>query len=210
MAFCTSCGAQLDATSQFCVKCGTKQAAGVGGGGAAAARAAAPSQATSSAVKIVLIVVAGIVLLGVVGSVVGLLIVRRIARETKVAISESKGEARVVTPFGTVETTKDPAKIAEKLDVDIYPGAKATEGGSDVQAMGMHTVTGIFETSDPAEKVGEFYRQRYPKGMYTASGSEHTLVVGGKGSMITIHIQDEGGKTKITIANIIGKGMGAN
>jgi len=207
MAFCTSCGAQLDASSQFCVKCGARQAAGVG---AAAPAKAAPSQGTSNAVKIVLIVVAAIVVLGIVGSIASLLFVRKVVKDARVAVSESKDEQRVVTPFGTVETTKDPAKIAEKLAVEIYPGAKAVEGGSDVRAMGMHTVTGIFETSDPVEKVADFYRQIYPKGIYTASGSEHNLVVADKGSMITIHMQDEGGRTKITIANVAGKGMGTN
>lgn len=206
MAFCTSCGAQLDTSSQFCVKCGARQAAGVG---AAAPRTAAPSQGANTAAKIVLIIVAGIVVLGVVGTIASLLIVRKVVRDTKVAVSD-KGEERVVTPFGTVETTKDPAKIAEKLDVEIYPGAKAVEGGSDVRAMGMHTVTGIFETSDPVDKVAAFYRERYPKGIYTASGGEHNLAVPDKGSMISIHMQDEGGRTRITIANVAGKGMGTN
>ncbi len=207
MAFCTSCGAQLEASSQFCVKCGARQAAGTG---AAAPPQAAPSQGASNAVKIVLIIVAGIVVLGVVGTIASLLLVRRVVKDARVAVSESKGEERVITPFGTVETTKDPAKIAEKLDVDIYPGARAIEGGSDVRAMGMHTVTGVFETSDPVDKVAAFYRDRYPKGIYTASGNEHTLVVAEKGSMITIHMQDEGGRTKLTIANVAGKGTGSN
>lgn len=207
MAFCTSCGAQLDSNAQFCVKCGTRQAAGVGGGAAAAP---APAQSSGGgALKIVLMVVGAVVLLGVIGSIATMVFVGKKLHDAKVSVVEKGGEATVVTPMGTVHTTKDPAQIAENLGVDVYPGAKAIEGGSEVHAMGMHTVTGIFETDDPVEKVGEFYHERYPKGMYTASDREVSLVSGNKGSMITISVHDEGGKTKITVVNMSGKGVPA-
>jgi hypothetical protein len=206
MAFCTSCGGTLDPNAQFCVKCGTRQAVGVGGGAAAAP---APSQSSGGgALKIVLIVIACVILLGVVGSVATMIFVGKKIHDAKVSIVEKDGEATVVTPMGTVHTTKDSAKIAAGLGVDIYPGARAVEGGSEVQTMGMHTVTGIFETSDSVDKVGEFYHQRYPKGIYNSTGGETSLISGSKGSMITIHAQDEGGKTKITIVNMSGKGVG--
>lgn len=202
MAFCTSCGAQLDPNSQFCTKCGARQAAGVGG------RAApAPASGGSSALKIVLIVVAAVIVIGLVGSAVTAIFIGKKLHDAKVSIVEKNGEATVVTPMGTVHTTKDAAKIAENLGVEIYPGATAVEGGSEVQAMGMHTVTGVFETGDSVEKVAEFYRQQYPKGIYTASDREHTLLSGDKGAMVTIHMQDQGGKTKITIVNMAGKGV---
>ncbi len=205
MAFCTSCGAQLDANAQFCVKCGSRQAAGTGG----AAPAPAPAPASGgNALKIVLIVVAGVILLGVVGSVATMIFVGKRLHDAKVSVVEKGGEATVITPMGTVHTTKDPAKIAENLGVEIYPGAKAIEGGSEVQTMGMHTVTGVFETSDPVDKVGDFYHAKYPKGMYTATDRDTSLIFGSKGSMVTIHIQDEGsGKTKLTIVNMAGKGV---
>lgn len=205
MAFCTSCGTTLDPNSQFCVKCGARQAAGVGGG---AAVSPAPSPAGgSNAVKIVLIIVAGLCVLGVVGTIASVLIVRKVAKDTKVMVDDGKGTARVVTPFGTLESTTDATKIAQNLGVEIYPGAHAVKGGSEVQAMGMHTVTGIFETNDPVEKVVEFYRGQYPKGVYSASDHDHTLVSGDKGLMVTIHMQDEGSGTKITIVNVAGKGV---
>lgn len=209
MAFCTSCGAQLDANAQFCVKCGSRQAAGVGGG-AAAAPAPAPASGGSSALKIVLIVVAGVILLGIVGSVASMIFVGKKLHDAKVSIVEKGGEATVVTPMGTVHTTKDPEKIAQDLGVDIYPGAKAISGGSEAHVMGMHNVTGIFETSDSVEKVGEFYRQRYPKGIYSQTDREVSLVSGGKGSMVTITAHDDGGKTKITIVSMSGKGVGGS
>jgi zinc-ribbon domain len=207
MAFCTSCGAQLDSNAQFCVKCGTRQAAGVGGGGGAAAPAAAPSSGGSSALKIVLIVIVAVILLGVVGSVATMVFVGKKLHDAKVSIVEKGGEATVVTPMGTVHTTKDPEKIAQNLGVEIYPGAKAITGGSEAQVMGMHNVTGIFETSDSVEKVGEFYHQRYPKGIYSQSDREVSLVSGGKGAMVTITAVDEGGKTKITIVSMTGRGV---
>lgn len=208
MAFCTSCGATLDANAQFCVKCGSRQPAGTGGG-AAAAPTPAPASGGSSALKIILIVIAAVVLLGIVGSIVTFVFVGKKLHDAKVSIMEKGGEATVVTPMGTVHTTKDPSKIAEDLGVDIYPGAKAIEGGNEVQTMGMHTVTGIFETSDPVEKVGEFYHQRYPKGIYSQSDREVSLVSGNKGAMITVTAQAEGGKTKLTIVNMSGKGVHA-
>ena len=203
MAFCTSCGNILDPNSQFCTKCGARQAVGVGGGAAAAP---APSTG-SSAVKIVLIVVAGLCILGLVGTIASVLIVRNIARRSHVQVDQRTGEARVETPFGTVETTKDPAKIAQNLGVDVYPGARAIQGGSNVQAMGMHTVTGIFETDDPIDKVSDFYRNKYPNAMYSVKGSEHSIITGDQGSMLTIHVQEQGGNTKITIVNMAGKGI---
>ena len=202
MAFCTSCGATLDPNAQFCAKCGTRQAVGVGGG------AAAPASG-SGALKIVLIVIVGVILLGVIGSVATMIFVGKKIHDAKVSISEKGGEATVVTPMGTVHTTKDPAKIAANLGVDIYPGATAIEGGSEVQTMGMHTVTGIFETPDPVDKVGDFYHQRYHKGIYNSTDRETSLIFGDKGSMVTIHVQDEGGKTKLTIVSMAGKGIHA-
>ncbi len=206
MAFCTSCGAQLDTNAQFCVKCGSRQAVGTGGG-AAAAPAAAPAGG-SSALKIVLIVIVAVVVLGIVGSVATMVFVGKRLHDAKVSVVEKGGEATVVTPMGTVHTTKDPEKIAQNLGVDIYPGAKAISGGAESQVMGMHNVTGIFETDDPVAKVGEFYHQRYPKGIYSQTDREISLVSGGKGNMITITAHDEGGKTKITIVNMSGKGIG--
>ncbi len=205
MAFCTSCGAQLDANAQFCVKCGTRQAVGTGGG-AAAAPAAKPAGG-SGALKIVLIVIVAVILLGVVGSVATMVFVGKRLHDAKVSIVEKGGEATVVTPMGTVHTTKDPEKIAQNLGVDIYPGAKAITGGSEAQVMGMHNVTGVFETGDPVEKVGEFYHQKYPKGIYTQNDREVSLVSGGKGAMVTITAVDEGGKTKITIVSMSGRGV---
>jgi hypothetical protein len=205
MAFCTSCGAQLDPNAQFCVKCGNRQAVGTG------TVAAAPATATggSSALKIVLIVIVAVILLGVVGSVATMVFVGKKLHDAKVSVIEKGGEATVVTPMGTVHTMKDAEKIAQDLGVEVYPGAKAIEGGNEVQAMGMHTVTGIFETSDAPEKVGEFYHQKYPKGIYTSTDRETSIVSGGKGAMITIHVKEEGGKTRLTIVNMSGKGIHA-
>lgn len=208
MAFCTSCGAQLDPNAQFCVKCGSRQAVGAGGGAAAAPATTQPAGG-SNALKIVLIVIVAVILLGVVGSVATMVFVGKKLHDAKVSVVEKGGEATVVTPMGTVHTTKDAAKIAENLGVEIYPGATAIEGGSEVQAMGMHTVTGVFETSDPAEKVGEFYQQRYPKGIYSLNDREVSLVSGGKGAMITITAREDGGRTRLTIVSMSGKGVRA-
>ena len=208
MAFCTSCGAQLDTHAQFCVKCGTRQAAGVGG--AVPARAAAPSSASNNALKVVLMVIAGVILLGVVGSIATAVFIHKKIRDAKVTIMEKGDKATIVTPMGTIHTEKDPNMLARDLGVDVYPGAKSIEGGSEVQSMGMHMITARFETSDPPDKVAAFYRQLFPKAIYSEANGEYNLVAGGQGSrqMTTIHIQQQNDRTELTIVNNSGKGMG--
>ncbi len=176
------------------------------GSGAAAAPATAQPAAGSNPLKIVLLVLGGVVLLGIIASIATVVFVGKKLHDARVSVVEKGGEATVVTPMGTIHTTKDPAKIAEDLNVELYPGAKAIEGGSEVQAAGMHSVTGIFETGDPVEKVASFYREEYPRGIYTATEREHNLIVNENNSMITIHIKEEGNNTRITIVNLIGRG----
>src|SRR5271170_6589379 len=127
MAFCNSCGAALNAGTKFCNKCG----AAVATTPAAPAVVAAPlppappaSQGGgSSALKIILIIIAIIVGLGILGVATVGFIGYRIAKSAHV--TQNGDNVKVDSPFGSVETSKDPAQAAKDLGIDLYPGAQA-------------------------------------------------------------------------------------
>ncbi len=198
MAFCTSCGANVDATAAACPKCGAAMA---GAAPPVAAAGAHPAKKGSSAVKIILIVLGVFFLLGVL--VVGGLFygVYKIADSVKHE-EGAGGESRVETPFGTAETNKDPEEIAKELDVEIYPGATPVrEGSSSVTFGGVKATTAVFETSDSSQKVYQFYKEEIRNPTMTSSeGDTHTIMAGDKDNFLTIAIQSQGDKTRITIS----------
>ena len=56
---------------------------------------------------------------------------------------EQDGNVHVETPFGTVDSTQDPAEAARNVGVDLYPGATvAKDGSSNMTIGGMHTASG--------------------------------------------------------------------
>src|SRR5437660_10704250 len=122
MAFCNSCGATLNPGTQFCNKCGAAVATAPGATSAARPPIPAPPAPTggSSALKIILIVVAVIVVIGILGMVTVGVIGYRIAKSSHV--TQDGDHVKVQTPFGSVETSKDPDQAAKELGVDIYPG----------------------------------------------------------------------------------------
>ena len=151
MAFCNSCGAALNPGTRFCNKCG---AAVLASAPASAFRSAAPAassppvpaataQATpsqgSGALKIILIVVGVFVLIGILGVASVGFFAWRVARHTHVR--QDGNNVKVETPFGTVESTKDPEEAARNLGVDIYPGAQVLKDGTASASFGgVHTV----------------------------------------------------------------------
>ncbi|MGH9601177.1 MAG: hypothetical protein ACRD24_02210 [Terriglobales bacterium] len=161
---------------------------------------APPAKKGSSAVKIILMVLGVFFLLGAL--VVGGLIYGAYRIADSVKVQDEDGKTRVETPFGTAETNKDPKEIAEELDVEIYPGATPVrEGSSSVSFGGMKATTAVFETSDPSQKVYEFYKEeiRNPT-MASSEGDKHTIMAGDKDNFLTIVIEGHGDKTRITIA----------
>ncbi len=206
MAFCNSCGNNLQSGAKFCAKCGAVQAAP--SGVQAAPAPAAPAQPQGSSVlKIVLLVVAAVVVLGMVAVGVVTYVGLRIARQTR--IENSGGKVRVESPFGSVETATNTADLARDLGVDVYPGARAVNGkAANISIAGMHTVTAEFETNDSADQVAQFYRSKFPNANVSSSSQGHTTIVStANGNMVTITIDPEGAATRIHIANISGKGV---
>jgi uncharacterized OB-fold protein len=206
MAFCNSCGATLNPGTKFCNKCGAAVAAGVSAPGATSTVASTPPPAAptggSSALKVILIVVAVIVLIGILGIATVGIIGYRIAKSSRV--SQNGDHVKVDTPFGSVETSKDPDQAAKDLGVDLYPGAEVQRNGASSVSMGsVHTVTALFESSDSPDKVCSFYKSRFPGAMMTTSDQNRcTIVSNNQRNMITINVEASGEGAKLQITNV--------
>jgi hypothetical protein len=206
MAFCNSCGATVTDGTKFCNKCG----AGISAAPSAPAVVAAPlppappaSQGGgSSALKIILIIIAIIVGLGILGVATVGFIGYRIAKSAHV--TQNGDNVKVETPFGSMETSKDPAQTAKELGVEIYPGAVAQKNGTASMSFGnIHTVTGTFDSSDSVDKVCDFYKAKFPSSTMSTSDQNHcTIMSGDQQNMITITAQASGDTTKLVIANV--------
>lgn len=203
MAFCNSCGATLNEGTKFCNKCGTV----TGVPGAAAPTPAArplpappPSKGGSSALKIILIIVGVIVLIGVLGMVTCGVVLHRAIKSARV--SQKGDNVKVETPFGSMETSTDPEKVAKDLGVDIYPGAEQQKAGASSVTMGtIHTATAFFNSTDSADKVCDFYKSRFPGANVTSSDQNHcNIVANAPPNMTTIAIEsnDAGSRIQIT------------
>ena len=109
---------------------------------------------------------------------------------------------KVETPFGTVETTRDPQAAARNLGVDLYPGAQVMKEGSTSMTFGnVHTAALTFETSDPVDKVCSFYKPKFPNAMVMTTQTEQcTIVSNDQKNMITIKAKIESGKTRIAVS----------
>jgi zinc-ribbon domain len=216
MAFCNSCGTNLAPGAKFCPKCGAAVPAATATAPASVSTpastspvAAAPPPAQGSgALKIILIVVAVIVGIMIIGGAATGFFIWRIAHHSH--IRNENGNVRVETPFGTVESTDDPAAAARSMGVDLYPGATAVKGGSaNLDIGGMHTASLTLESKDPASTVADFYKSRYPNANVTSADNErYTIVSTDKNNLVTINIQARDGATQIHIARITGKMIG--
>ncbi|HXC43095.1 MAG TPA: zinc ribbon domain-containing protein [Candidatus Dormibacteraeota bacterium] len=215
MAFCNSCGASLNPGTRFCNKCGAAIL-----GSAAAPTVAAPSvtpptppavnappvpAAGGGALKVILIVVAVVVFVGILGVASAGFVAWHIAHRSH--IHQNGNDVTVETPFGSVETTKDPDQAARNLGVDLYPGAEVLKhGAASTTFAGVHTASLSAESSDSVDKVSSFYKAKFPDAMVTSSDSGRCSIVSNNhNSLITINIQGEGDKTKIQITNVTHK-----
>jgi len=200
MAFCNSCGAQLAEGTKFCAKCGAA-ITGTPPTPQAIAPGPPPSTGSSSALKIVLVIVGVIVLIGVLGVATIGIIGYRIAKSARV--SHKGDNVKVETPFGSMESSTDPHKTAEQLGIDIYPGAEVQKDGAAAFTLGsLHTVTAKFESSDPVERVCDFYRSKIPNATVQSSDqSGCSIVATGEGNSTTIkaHSSGDGSRFEIVV-----------
>jgi hypothetical protein len=206
MAFCNSCGANIAPGTRFCNKCG---AAVLTSSPAPAAATSAPPAVSSpapasggGALKAILIVVGVIVLFIILGVTSIAFFAWRVAHHARVR--HDGDNVKVETPFGTVETTKDPQDAARNLGVDLYPGAEVLKEGSVSMTFGtVHTAALNFETSDSVEKVCSFYKPKFPNAtVVTSEADQCTIVSNDHKNMITINAKIQSGKTRIVITNV--------
>jgi hypothetical protein len=195
---------------KFCNKCGAPIAPGTAP--AATPTASAPTSTTptpvsaqptggGSGLKIVLIVVAVIIAIGIIGIAGVGFVGYRIAKHAHV---QQKGDSvKVETPLGTF-SANDPDQAVKDLGVDVYPGAQVQKEGTASASFGsIHTVSANFETSDPLDKVCDFYRTKFPGATVNTSDQDHcNIVAKDKNNAITINIESSGGTTKIQIATV--------
>jgi len=213
MAFCNSCGVSLDPGTKFCNKCGAAVSGATPGAVAASATGSpAPTQGGGSGVlKVILIVVGVFVILGVLAVSTVAFIGWRVARNMHV--KQEGNHVKVDTPFGSMETSKNPEDIARDLGVDVYPGALAERNGSATASFGsMRTASAVFKSSDSVDQVSAFYKTKLPNAMVTTSDQTHcTIIAQDQRNKTIINIQADDGQTKIQITHVSlpASGMGS-
>lgn len=213
MAFCNSCGTALDAGAKFCPKCGATTAVAGAPAAASSVPAAAPLPVapppakSGSALKIILIIVAIIIGLIIVAAGSCAYFVHRAV--TRMHVDQKNGNVSIDTPFGSLNSTSDPAQAAKDTGVDPYPGATIPRGGSANMTIGkMHTATVTYETDDPPSTVADFYKSKLPNATFVGgnngNNNSYSLMSGTKDDLTTINIDAREGRTKITIAHVTG------
>jgi hypothetical protein len=158
----------------------------------------------SGALKVILIAVGVIILLGVISIASIAFFAVHTFKSRNTHIRQDGNNVKVDTPFGSVETTQDPAAAARNIGVDLYPGAEVLRNGSASATFGgVHTASVHSESTDSVDKIASFYKAKFPNAMVTSSDSGRcTIISNDQKSMITINIEAQGDKTKIMITNV--------
>jgi len=203
MAFCNSCGAPLAEGSGFCSKCG---AAATGAPIAAptspAPPIAPPASTSTSPIKIILIIVGIAVLICILAMVTCGVVVHHAFKNAKV--SEKGDSVKIETPFGPIESSTDPQKVADELGIEIYPGAQVQKAGTTAVTFGsLHTITANFESSDSVDKVCGFYRSKFSGvNVFSSDQNQCTITSTDKGNQTTITVQSDGDGSRFTIVKV--------
>jgi hypothetical protein len=212
MAFCNSCGATLNDGAQFCNKCGAAAGTAAAPPSAASYTAPPPSKSSSSTLKVILIIVGVIVLLGILGIITLGVVAHRMLKGSR--ITQNGDNVKVETPFGTMETNKNPEQAAKDLGVDIYPGSQIEPSGSASTTFGgLHTAVVKFTSADSVAKVCSFYSQNGALQPSTVtSTNNHCTVVSNhnNANMVTINIDSAGGGSKFQITSVSKKSATPN
>jgi hypothetical protein len=210
MAFCTSCGASVDAGMKFCGKCGAAMAGTAPAAPAAQpgqpAQGADPAKGGSGALKVILIIL-GVILFFVilVSAVIGYVGYR--GYKAVKAEQAKLGDMKVDVTTGAA-SAGDATKMAQEMEIEVYPGAEPQQGGGAVSLGGFSVAGANFLTSDSPSQVADFYKKQYPKAMMVSEGEDHySIMVNTPKGMVTVAIEPSEGRTKISIARMAGAKM---
>jgi hypothetical protein len=167
---------------------------------------------SSNVVIIALLVLALILLVSIMALWVGF---RYLARTVHVQVQEGAGgkkEFSVKTPMGSMEIQGDVNEAS--LGLPIYPGATRVKDQSsatvDIDIGGQQSVrvfAAKFETSDPFDKVRDFYHQRLGNQLtkYVEKDREGQTILEikhGEQEKI-VALKTENGRTRIALARVI-------
>jgi len=213
MAFCNKCGTAITQGTRFCNKCGAPILASGFPSSAPAPSSPTPNttptqaapQGSSNGLKVVLIVVGAVIVIGILG--LGALTIVGVHLAKRTRVHEEGDRVKVETPFGTVESTKDPEQAAKNLGIDIYPGAEVQKDGASSAVFGnMRTVSANFESSDSVDKVCSFYKARFPNANVSTSEENHcTIVSTAPPNVTTINVESRGSGAKFQISTVAKK-----
>jgi hypothetical protein len=166
---------------------------------------AAGSGGGSGALKIILIVIAVLAILVIAAGGACFYVVHRVKNAVNQSHVQQDGDnVKVETPFGKIQSTKDPNQVIKDLGVDVYPGAEVQKEGASSASFGsIHTVSAKFESSDSLDKVCSFYKEKFPSAQTSTSDSNRcTIVSNDQKNMVTIHIEPNGDGSKFQITTV--------
>jgi hypothetical protein len=214
MAFCNSCGTTITQGTRFCSKCGAPiLASGFASSSPATPPAPVPGtapvqtppQGGGNALKVVLIVIAVVVVIGAL--CIGALTFVGLHLARKSHVTQEGDHVKVETPFGTMESSKDPEQVVKNIGVDIYPGAEVQKDGAASATFGnLRTVNADFESSDSVDKVCAFYRSKFPNANVSTSDENHcTIISNVSPNVITINVDPKGDGSRFHISSVTKK-----
>ncbi len=68
------------------------------------------------------------------------------------------------------QSNTNSSDVSRDLGVDLYPGARMLKSnGANVEIAGVHTFAAEFESDDPADKVANFYKAKFPNANVSVS-----------------------------------------
>jgi hypothetical protein len=151
-----------------------------------------PPKSGMGATKVILIVVGVFVVLGVL--VVGLIgfagwyMVKSVHKD-------ANGQTTLNSPFGTIKTLPSDQITEKDLGIAIYPGAFPEKLGSVAKLSSITLLSAHFRTSDSADKVIAFYKDK------AGSGAQIMSLPFGVGTQIQIQGQ-AGTSIKVLITQL--------
>ncbi len=135
-----------------------------------------------------------------------------IAHNVRVTERTARGETTVETPFGTVRVRESSRFDPERLGLPVYPGAVREEDSRKLASLhfdfGEHhkdfaILAAAYRTSDPIDKVTDFYRTELPHWMSSQKahgGFQLEMTEHGYRKIVVIH--EDGGETRIGLASV--------